>query len=244
MVSVCMATYNGERYIVEQVRSILSQLAATDELIVSDDASTDRTLSLIDSFHDPRIKVFHNAQKGVANNFENALKQASGDYIFLSDQDDVWESDKIERMIRFMEEGSFDCVLCNCRLVDKDGHTIKSPHFDAQWPMRRPVWVNWANNAWLGCCMAFSRRVLRATLPFPKGLAAHDLWIALYAQCHFRCGYMEADVLVNYRRHDQTVSFTGGKSTNPLWYRVWYRLHLAFYLLRSFFVSTKETDKT
>ena len=90
MISVCMATYNGEKYIEEQLKSILSQLGENDEVIVSDDSSTDNTLAIVESFNDVRIKIFPNNKfHSPIFNFENALKQATGDYIFLSDQDDV-----------------------------------------------------------------------------------------------------------------------------------------------------------
>ena len=99
---VLMSTYNGEKYIKEQVDSILSQLSDSDELIISDDLSTDKTLDILSSYNDKRIKVInHQPHKGLPPhvyatlNFENALKNAKGDYIFLSDQDDVWLEDKL-----------------------------------------------------------------------------------------------------------------------------------------------------
>ena len=226
-----MATYNGARFLHEQIASILCQLAAEDELIISDDASSDDTPVLVRSFDDPRIRFFTHPRLGVARNFECALGHARGDIVFLSDQDDVWMPDKIARMCAFMERGGYQCIMCNCQLVDAGLGLVKSPHFDASWPMQRSFWHNLYNNAWLGCCMAFRRQVLEQTLPFPRGLAAHDLWIALYAQWHFRCGYMQDDVLVSYRRHESTVSFTGSKSNNPLWFRIYYRVHIFCHLL-------------
>lgn len=226
-----MATYNGARFLQDQIASILCQLDTADELIVSDDASTDETADLVASFADPRIRFFSHERLGVARNFEFALQQSRGEIVFLSDQDDVWMPDKIQKMTAFMQAGDYDCVMCNCRLVDSRMQVIKSPHFDATWPMKRSFWHNLYNNAWLGCCMAVSRRLLEAALPFPKGLAAHDLWIALYAQWHGRCGYMEDEILVSYRRHEATVSFTGSKSNNPIWFRIYYRVHIFCHLI-------------
>ena len=95
MISVCIATYNGEKYLREQLDSILPQLAESDEVIVSDDGSTDGTIDLITSLNDPRIKIVSNSgRKGYVGNFENALKHTTGDYIFLSDQDDIWYPNK------------------------------------------------------------------------------------------------------------------------------------------------------
>lgn len=89
MISVCMATYNGTKYIQEQINSILSQFGENDELVISDDGSKDDTCSIISSYQDSLIKLLFNKGKhGFIGNFENALSQCKGDYIFLSDQDD------------------------------------------------------------------------------------------------------------------------------------------------------------
>ena len=90
MISVCMASYNGAIFIKQQAVSILNQLGLEDELIISDDGSKDNTLEILASLNDSRIKIYHHsAPHGVVSNFENAIKHASGDYIFLSDQDDI-----------------------------------------------------------------------------------------------------------------------------------------------------------
>ncbi|HOD27260.1 MAG TPA: glycosyltransferase family 2 protein [Bacteroidales bacterium] len=230
MISVCMATFNGERYLKEQLDSILSQLGDEDELVVSDDGSSDKTHEIIHAYEDKRIRFFHNQRKGIANNFENALSRARGDFIFLADQDDVWLAGKLDKMVEFLEKESLDVAMCNCALVDQELNIIKSPHFDSEWPMKRTLLSNLYKNAWLGCCMVLRSSVLKATMPFPKGLVAHDLWLALYAQWHFRTGYMD-EVLVLYRRHDNTVSFTGSVSTNSLSFKLKYRLHLLYHLI-------------
>ena len=90
MVSVCMATYNGEKYIKEQIDSILSEIKENDEIVISDDNSTDCTVEIIKSYNDDRIKLYHSNARNFKKNFENARNKAKGDIIFLSDQDDVW----------------------------------------------------------------------------------------------------------------------------------------------------------
>src|SRR5688572_3666270 len=91
MVSVCMATKNGGEYLEEQINSILVQLNPEDELIISDDCSTDNTIAIVQSYKDHRIKLFQNKiPKGISKNFETSLQLSKGDYIFLADQDDVW----------------------------------------------------------------------------------------------------------------------------------------------------------
>ena len=103
MISVCIATYNGEKYIREQLDSILPQLGLDDEVIISDDSSTDNTLKIIEEYNDCRIKIFSNNKfYSPILNFENALKKAQGDFIFLSDQDDIWKSNKVEVVMKYL----------------------------------------------------------------------------------------------------------------------------------------------
>src|SRR5687768_7806689 len=103
MISVCMATKNGETYIAEQLDSILPQLGATDELIISDDSSSDTTVKIIQSYNDHRIKLIQNHHlKGIARNFEISLQASKGDFIFLADQDDVWVDGKVKVMLNYL----------------------------------------------------------------------------------------------------------------------------------------------
>ena len=135
VVSVCMATYNGERYIRQQIDSILSQLELSDELIISDDGSTDSTLEIIKSYHDIRIKVFHHQQSASHNksyqtninvtaNFENALRHSKGEYVFLSDQDDIWVHNKIIKMRHVLEKCG-GVVMSSFTVIKSDGSVKK-----------------------------------------------------------------------------------------------------------------------
>ncbi len=230
MISVCMATYNGQKYIKEQIDSILCQLGADDELVISDDHSTDSTSDIIKSYNDKRIKFFYNElKKGVTHNFENALLKSKGEILFLADQDDVWLPGKLEKMVDFMQQGGYDVVECNCALVDENLNVTKEKYYCAEFPQVKSVFGNFVVNSWLGSCMAFKREVFQASLPFPDNVAAHDLWLCLFAQMHFKCGYT-SEVMQLYRRHSQTVSFAGGKSTNSLYYKLSYRAYLAWHL--------------
>ena len=231
MISICMATYNGQKYIRQQVDSICSQLSENDELIISDDYSTDETWDILQSYTDPRVKIIRNQlTKGVTHNFENAIKQAQGDIIFLSDQDDVWMPGKIAELSQFLIDGHYDVVTCNCAVTDANLTIIKDAYYTTESPIDRSVWGNFKKDLWLGCCMAFRRQILEDILPIPQKMAAHDLWIALYSQLHYRCGYYPK-VLQYYRRHSDTVSFAGEKSPNSLWFKISYRVYLAWHLL-------------
>lgn len=119
LVSVCMATYNGGKYIRQQVDSILSQEFKENqgvelELVVSDDGSTDDTIQILQSYGDDRIKIYHhrehrkhkymNATRQCKCNFENAMRNANGEYIFLSDQDDMWYPCKVDKQLTVLRK--------------------------------------------------------------------------------------------------------------------------------------------
>ena len=115
-ISVCMATFNGGKFIREQVMSILPQLGEDDEIIVSDDGSSDETINILNSFQDRRIKVIANkGRHGIVPNFENALKNSCGDYIFFSDQDDIWNINKVNTCILALKDA--DLVVHNSRIL-------------------------------------------------------------------------------------------------------------------------------
>ena len=226
MISVCMATYNGERHVRAQVESILRELGAQDELIVSDDNSTDNTCGIIEAFGDPRIRLLHHRPCGVAYNFENALKVAKGDFVFLSDQDDVWLPGKVKAMTAVLASGDYDYVSSNCTLTDSDLRITKERYYDAAFPLTFSFWRNFVTNHHLGSCCAFNRKVLEAVLPFPDKVYMHDTWITLFSLLHFRCGFVDEPYMY-YRRHAETVSFVGRMNTHSLWYKLSYRMRLA-----------------
>ena len=231
MISVCMATYNGSKFIKEQIDSILCQLSMDDELVISDDHSTDETFDIINSYNDSRIKFYFNSRrKGCTHNFEHALMHASGDYIFLADQDDVWLPHKIETMVDFLVSGNYDLVMSNCILVDERLSIIKNPFFDESCPMKRSILSNLYRCVCLGCCLVFTRKALNVFLPFPEKVVLHDLWIYLVAIINLKCGYCN-DALMLYRRHQDTVTFAGKKNTNSLLFKIRYRLYVFPHLI-------------
>lgn len=226
-----MATYNGEKYLRQQLESILPQLSEEDELVISDDHSTDSTDLIVKNLCDSRIIYLKNTlQAGVAHNFENALRHAHGDIVFLSDQDDVWLPAKIKEMTDFLLDKKLDIVTCDCSLTDENLNVTQPSYYANAHPLTKSAWGNLVKNLWLGSCMAFRREVIESASPFPANIVAHDLWLALYGQLHYRCGYYPR-VLQLYRRHPDTVSFAGSKSKNSFYFRVRYRLWVLWYLL-------------
>lgn len=228
-VSVCMAVYNGEKFIREQIDSILPQLGPTDELIVSDDGSKDRTLEIISSYQDARITILKSNSKNIIKNFENALSHAKGDYIFLSDQDDIWRETKITDCLLHLN--SNDLVFSNLEVFSDDIHDTKLLYIDNK--KRTGIFNNIIKNNYIGATMAFNRNVLNKALPFPKGIYMHDIWLAMVAEIIGKTYFIDKP-LIYYRRHSENASETGEKSSNSLLKKITIRIQLVFNLLRKF----------
>lgn len=226
MISVCMATYNGERYLWRQVESILAQLSDGDELIVSDDGSTDGTLTLLESLADPRLRILHNSGKhGVNANFDNALRHAGGEYIFLSDQDDVWLPGKVSRCLRELQEHI--CVVHDAFITDGDLQPCGSTLFSLTGTPRPGVWRNIMRNSFTGCCMAFRAELLGHAAPIPLGGGFfHDQWLGLVALRHGSVASI-TEPLILFRRNDFSASSAGHKSRLSLFQKLKYRAMLA-----------------
>jgi glycosyltransferase involved in cell wall biosynthesis len=202
--SICMATFNGEKFIHKQIKSILTNMKEEDELIVSDDNSKDSTLDIIKSFDDSRIKLFLNSKAGVINNFQNAIQRASGKIIFLSDQDDVWMDNKRDVIFNHLKNSSSAACLTDCNLIDGNDSIIAESFY----PIKKSgpgFFKNIYRNTFLGCAMAFKKEVLMAALPFPEKIYMHDEWIGLIASL---CGNVDflPDKCFSYRRHGNNVS--------------------------------------
>lgn len=197
-ISVCIATYNGAPYIRQQLESILPQLKPNDEVIISDDSSKDTTLAVIESMNDSRIIIYRDNQfRSPVFNFENAIKKATGEIIFLSDQDDIWKENKVEIMLKELHNS--DLVVSDCYITDKDLKVIVPSMFGIN--KSAPGLIrNTIKNAYLGCCMAFHRRILDKCLPFPKDIPMHDIWIGMVADAFYKTSFIN-DKLVYYRRH-------------------------------------------
>ena len=235
-ISVCMATYNGEHFIRPQLDSILKQLSPTDELIVSDDSSTDSTLEIIKSYKDPRIKLLHSTHRNLILNFENALNSSVGDVIFLADQDDVWFDDKVEIYKEHLAKNLL--VFSNAAMFKGDDLGSYELFFKDS-KKKTGLWNNLAKVKFLGATLAFQRKVLECALPFPKNIAMHDIWIGLVAESLGKTHYLHQPYIY-YRRHENTASTAGAKSSNSLFTKLKIRIDLLLSLIqRSIKVSGK-----
>lgn len=226
MISVCITTYNGEKYIKEQLASILSQLSSEDEVILSDDNSSDNTIDIVKSMNSQKIQIFKNvdASSGYTSNFENAIKHAKGDYIFLSDQDDVWKPDKVTKMKQALQISDF--VVSDASVVDSELKPIYTSFFSSRKPFKSLL-GNILKFGYLGCCFAFRKNILNKALPFPDNhkKCTHDNWLFLIAKAFYKVTILE-DKLIYYRRHEDNTSDGGIINHTSLFFKVSYRLYL------------------
>lgn len=225
--SVAMCTFNGERYIADQLNSIVRQILPVHEIIICDDQSSDNTLNIIKDFAllntNILFKIIRNDHKlGVTKNFEKAISLCSGDIIFLSDQDDIWNSDKTLRIIdAFNNNPQIGLVCSNANLIDCNGvkktiHTL----FDAC-GLRQllPLWKNGFQfeienviQRLLGATFGIRREFAQLCLPFNLDIPNyHDGQIAMFAICENNC-YIIDDCLIQYRIHKENVVGLGGNN--------------------------------
>jgi glycosyltransferase involved in cell wall biosynthesis len=208
--SVCMATHNGERYVFRQLTSILDQLGECDELIICDDASSDRTVEIIESFNDPRVVVLRNPiNRGVSATFSETLKVASGDLIFMSDQDDVWEPRKVERIRELFQKNNVNLVVHDAYIVSCATGLVMGKLSERR--SKSPsLLINLLFNSFTGCCMAFDRKVLETVTPIDPAIGVyHDAWIGVLARMYGLKIIFAQEPLIQFMRHDNNASQLG-----------------------------------
>lgn len=223
-ISVCLATYNGEKYLWDQLQSILKQIGADDELIISDDHSNDETIKVVQDCADPRVKLIHNSsERGYTRNFENAIRNASGDIIFISDQDDVWLENKVQVMQAYLEQ--YDLVISDATYVNHALEVTRGSHFGLS-KMKSGFVRQAIRPCYIGACMAFKRSILEMLLPFPRNAkyCAYDYWLTLVAESCFSVGLVNQELIL-YRRHDGNVSPAGMKSPNSFTKKILMRVY-------------------
>lgn len=227
-VTVCMATFNGSKYLREQVDSILSQFQTGDELVVSDDGSTDNTCQILRGYG-ARIRLVGEKQVGgVVSNFSRALSHARGDLIFLSDQDDVWMPGRLAAMRLALAR--CELVLTNALVVDEQLRPTGATLFEQV----RPNSSFWSNllgrNSFVGCCIGFRRSLLLRAMPFPTITPWHDWLLGLLACLHGQVRLIDTPFLL-FRRHQQNASSTGKASTFSVSQKIKLRCRIIYALL-------------
>jgi GT2 family glycosyltransferase len=210
-ISACMAAYNGGRFIDAQLRSILSQLGREDEVLIVDDCSRDDTLERIARFNDPRIRLLrHTKNSGVVETFEDALRSATGDILFLCDDDDVWAPTKIGKFLNVFEtRPDVEIVTSRVCLIDEFDVPLPNSRVNRGGEFLPGFWNNLVMNHYQGSAMAIRASVLGRVLPFPRSkLFLHDAWIGTRNEAAGgKTEFIDEDLLF-YRRHPQNASGT------------------------------------
>jgi glycosyltransferase involved in cell wall biosynthesis len=231
-ISVCVATYQGERYVGLQLRSILEQLSANDEVIVVDDGSTDHTCNEIYALNDTRLVLIQNNEnQGVLRAFETALSRCSGEIVFLSDQDDLWLPQKVEKVLNaFAHDPALTLVASDAILIDDYGNKIGDSFYAKRGKFRAGLWSNLLIGKFHGCTMAFRSTLLRSALPFPTSREAHhDTWIGCVNAVRGGKTKYIAEPLVAYRRHSTNVT---GRKKSGTYTRLKMRIPIVLGLLQ------------
>lgn len=217
LVDVVLASYNGDKYISEQIDSILNQSHKNIRLYISDDGSVDETVNIINDYvrKDNRVHLVNRERVGgVIKNFETALKYTTANYIMLSDQDDFWERDKIEKQLKaiIQEEQNFGNIAIlgytDLALVDEQLHPISQSFYRSAGlnPERN---LHYCNLSWMGsvmgCTIIMNRNALDNAMPFHPHVIMHDHWLAMKTLTIGHLFYID-EPLIKYRQHSKNVS--------------------------------------
>ena len=211
-ISVAMAVYNGEKHLPEQLDSILSQLEAGDEIVVSYDKSKDGTWELLQSYQEkyPQVKVLENQNPGINGNFNNAIAGCSGDYIFICDQDDRWAENKRAAVVETFEKTGADMVIHNGVHIDSDGNTISQPFF-TMFRIGNGKLKNILKPRYSGCCTAFTKAMADKIMPMPMVLDAYDHWIGTIGEFMGTIAYDDR-ILLYHRLHGGNATPVSSRS--------------------------------
>lgn len=225
LISVCMATYNGQKYLKEQIDSIISQLNHGDELIIVDDGSKDNTTLIILSYKDPRIKLFKNEKNGGhVFSFSKAISLAQNEIIVMADQDDVWIEGRLDKMVKQLNESKAMLLSSNSSFMDQDGNEIQYPFDPLKAEDSRKHFKNIFNvfigkKSYFGCAMAFRKGLLSVILPIPKYVESHDLWIVFAANLMRSNTHIEVNTFIR-RVHSENASIIQRSMSKKIYSRV------------------------
>ena len=209
-VDILLATYNGEKYLEDQLNSILSQSYSDFRLLISDDASKDSTKEILEKYKekDNRITVFYQRDNlGVIKNFEFLLKKVENKYYMFSDQDDIWKENKIEKSVKKMEEADSDLVYTDLEVVDENMNVTYESYWKLKGFYNKIKKYNnfeslYLNNFITGCTIISKKELISKVLPFPNTskFVLHDYWLALIISQNGKIDYIE-EPLIKYRQH-------------------------------------------
>jgi glycosyltransferase involved in cell wall biosynthesis len=212
MLSIAMTTYNGEKYIREQIDSILEQIYDDFELVVCDDCSTDSTLDILNEYEqfDKRITIYHNKKNiGFKMNFQKAIQLCRGEFIALSDQDDIWYPDHLA--ILYENIGKNSLICSNALLVNDKTETLEKTMYDIKGlsnlsdNAESMALYLFYNNFVQGSSSLFKRELLDKACPFPDTIDFHDHWLALNAMMSEGVTCLNV-ITLKYRQHNNNIT--------------------------------------
>jgi glycosyltransferase involved in cell wall biosynthesis len=214
--TVCMAVFNGEKYVVRQLETVLDQLAPEDEVIVVDDCSTDDSVKRIERLNDSRITVHRNdCNRGEVYSFGRAISLAAGEYIFLADQDDVWLPGRVTLIRQALQNALL--ATTNFDWIDQDERPLQIHHdgVASQNSSRHikniaDIFVGKTN--YFGCAMAFRRALVPLITPIPEYVESHDCWIALAGNLIKSNVHLDEKTLRKRRHGNNATSTTSSRS--------------------------------
>lgn len=244
MLSVAMTTYNGEKYIQEQLLSIVHQTFPVDEIVICDDMSSDNTIEIIERFiRDNKscidiILIKNSVNLGYAENFKKAIRHTRGDYIFLCDQDDLWEVKKVEVMINAMDQSGADFLCSNFSLIDQNGEVLKKALAIPTFIQKAKPGLNKVKffpllfgNIAQGCTYCFRKNIKDLYLKIDYKNFIHDYQLILIASIKERCFFIN-EKLIKYRIHENnSVGLPPTKKVKKInFHRHYYVPKLALFL--------------
>ena len=215
-IDILMATYNGEKYLTEQLDSIINQTYHNWNLLIRDDNSTDKTLEIIQNYHkkDKRIKILKDdkGNLGIVRNFEELLKSSESEFIMFSDQDDIWVENKLDiylKMIEKIKNKGF-MIHSDAILFDKNKSNILKGTFISKKAINKGLENVFFNYFVQGATILISKEIKNFILPFPKEVYLHDRYIHLISELFFERVFIN-QALIYYRQHDNNQ--IGAKNT-------------------------------
>ena len=208
-ISVLLISYNGAKYIGQQLESIVSEITDSDELIVSDDGSTDGTIGIVEDYvrRYQCVRLVSGPHNGIAANFSNAYQNCSGDIIFFSDQDDEWLPGKVDAVKAFFGANpEYKVVMHNAYMCDGENNIVdEGANIFQLRSAGHGVMRNLIKSTYYGCCMAFRREFLEKYMPLPPKTIAYDQFLGLCAEKHHCVGFIPEKYL-KHRIHGNNQS--------------------------------------
>lgn len=209
-IDVLLATYNGEKYVKEQIDSILNQTYKNIHLIISDDCSTDNTRNILKDYEkNDKITIYYQEKNlGYIKNFEFLISKVENDIYMLSDQDDYWLPEKIEKTYKKLLDENADMVFGDLKVVDQNLEEIY-PSFNDYMLLTRKInkyintkYLNYLYNCVTGCTVMSKKSFIKYFMPLPKNTkhVIHDYWMGLMISFNGKMAYLPEKYIL-YRQH-------------------------------------------